>query len=109
MMIRRSPRVAWDRSRGIVAGSSTGWPSLSRDGLTIFVEVAEVSSHTKIYTATRPAVGLAFGPLAPVVELGEAGANDGDPDLAWDCQSIYFSSDRAGAGKADVYVSTRAN
>jgi hypothetical protein len=93
----------------LVAGSATGFPRLSRDGRTILMEVTESSTLTKLYTATRSTSGSPFGPLSPITELNDPTANDGDPDLSWDCESMYFSSDRAGEGKAEVYVATRAN
>jgi Tol biopolymer transport system component len=93
-------------------GDSTtnpGWPSLSGDGRTVIIE-ATAGTQQQIQSAVRSAIGAPFGALTAVPEIFAAGVNDGDPDLAWDCESLYFVSSRAGgSGLNDLYVVTRTN
>jgi Tol biopolymer transport system component len=109
---RASLAAAWvDQGQVAELGTANdpGWPSLSSDARTIFVE-RTASGSSKIFTGERPAAGARFGALGPVVETNDPTANDGDPDLAWDCETLYFASDRSGGrGAADLYVVTRTN
>ena len=85
--------------------SVVGWPSLSPDGLSIYVENDGLPAEA-IQLATRTAVGAAFGTPVDVSELDTNG-NNGDPEISRDGTTMVFSSDRSGAGQADLFMSTR--
>jgi hypothetical protein len=81
-----------------------GWPSLSADGLTIYLE--DDAGAFGIYSATRPAVGATFSTPTLVTELDTAGRN-GDPEISRDGTTMIFSSNRAPSAGYDLFVSTR--
>jgi Tol biopolymer transport system component len=82
-----------------------GWPSLSADGLSIYIE--NDVPDGEIYVATRAAIGAPFGAAVPVTEI-DAIPTNGDPEISRDGTTLIFDSDRAGgAGLNDVYTVTR--
>jgi Tol biopolymer transport system component len=85
----------------------SAWPSLSRDGSTIFVETDQATT-SQIYSATRASRGTPFGPLVPTSEVDAVG-NNGDPELSSDGTTLYFSSDRrVDSNHWDIYFAVRA-
>jgi len=93
----------------LALSNDTGWPSLSSDGLTIYVEDDnDGPGPVQIYVATRTAIGGMFTPPMQVPELDASNAGNGDPEISRDGTTMLFSSDRAGgAGLADIYRATR--
>jgi serine/threonine protein kinase/tetratricopeptide (TPR) repeat protein len=90
--------------------------SISSDGLTLYL-YAQTGFLPDLYTATRPAKDIPWGPrvnMGPVLNGPEGGS-----DLRWgadyvsivspDDLELFYTSWRAGTiGMADIFVSTRA-
>lgn len=87
-------------------GTNVGFPTLSPDGLTMYMEKVIAVGDDDIYVATRPAIGQPFSAPSVVSELRTSLA-EGDPDLSYDGLTMYFSSDRDGVSE-DIYVTTRS-
>jgi hypothetical protein len=108
---RASAAASWGNVHTVSeldAGPSDGWPTLSRDGLTIYFESTR-TGNGDIYMASRSALGQPFAAPTLVSELSEGPSDtDGDPDLSRDGLTIYMSSTRpTGVGANDMYVATR--
>lgn len=90
-------------------GNQLWSPSLSQDGLTLYVGVVVPGVSEQVMVATRPNRGNTFGlanPLpAPVNQSVE-----GTPHISLDGLTLYFFSERGGSGSAarNIYRATRA-
>ncbi len=82
--------------------SHFGYPSLSPDGLRLFVSTG--ASQLDIWLASRESTDQAFGAPAPVSELNSA-ALDGDASVTADGSELFLASGRSGS--VDLYVSRR--
>ena len=80
--------------------NGTGYPSLSPDQLTIFLE-----APGGFKTATRPDTASAFSTPVAVTGLGTL-ANFADPFIAPDGLALYFAG-YVTAAPDDIYVATR--
>jgi WD40-like Beta Propeller Repeat len=80
-------------------------PTLSADGLTIYFDTYREGAERRIYTATRPERGAAFGAAVPFDPANQAGAESVDPEISADGRELYFGSNRLGGW--DVFVVTR--
>lgn len=80
-----------------------GYPSLSPDGLSLFVSVS--INELDIWMSTRPSVEAPFGDPLPVEELNGP-ALDGDPSIVAGGAQLIFASSRAGS--VDLYLTRRA-
>jgi hypothetical protein len=90
----------------VVDGSSSEYPVLSPDGLTLFVTVRPPSNlEYDISVAKRSSLGGAFAAPAPVSELNTAGHPEHPGWVSPDGCRIYFSSGRLSSN--DIYVSER--
>ncbi|MGE3544592.1 MAG: TolB family protein, partial [Kofleriaceae bacterium] len=83
------------------SAQTDGFPTISRDGLTLFWEG---HGGDDILTAERPDRLSPFGPSRVVSELIST-EYDGDPEISKDGRSIWFSSDRQ--GNTDIFMATR--
>lgn len=86
-------------------------PRLSSDELTIYFArrpLDDVTAPTDLYVATRSAPTSVFDAAVP---LGlSTASNDGDPMIATDSMTLFFSSDRPnGVGEFDLYWASRSN
>jgi hypothetical protein len=91
----------------ITSADEDGGASLSSDGLTLYFH-SHRSGPRRIYTATRASVGDPFGSVTPVEGALLGLSDQGNPDVSRDDLALYFaSSDPAGDGEGDVWVSTR--
>lgn len=72
-------------------------PSLSSDGLTLFVSSVHTGGQgsTDLWTVTRPDLESSFSSLANLAELN-TGSSDAEPALSSDDLTLYFESDRDG-------------
>jgi Tol biopolymer transport system component len=75
-------------------------PCISDRGLTLFFaskrDGAPATDLGDIFVATRPSVGMPFGPRMPVTELNDPDATDQDPWVTTDGRHIFFTSARGG-------------
>ena len=81
---------------------------LSYDGLTGVISSDRAGAPgalPDLFLATRSGVDVAFGLPLPLDAFNTSG-DDGDPWIAEDRDTLYFSSTRA--GDRDLYVVTRA-
>jgi len=85
--------------------STTGgaFPSITADGLTIFLESDKVGGY-QIYSASRTTAGGQFSSPSPVA-IPTFMASDGKSYVLPDESAIYFVSYRAGPGAGDIYRS----
>lgn len=86
--------------------ASEGWPSFDARRQTLYFE-RDNGTNIEIAVATRAGAGLPFGP-ATTLSLGEAGADDGDPEISRDGTTLLFSSLRTGSAQNDIYLVMRA-
>jgi hypothetical protein len=77
---------------------------LSQDCKTIYFASTR-GGPNRIYTATRPAVGMPWSAPVVVDAFQLLGGNQEDPWLSSDQRTLLFASDAAGS--KDVYISTR--
>jgi Tol biopolymer transport system component len=107
---RTSPSDPWVDQGALPfdPGRLAGFPSLTPDDLTIFVEDSPApGTSAAIYRATRASRDDPFGPATPFAPLNDPSADQGDPDVSADGRTIVFASSRTGgAGGNDLYVST---
>jgi len=83
-----------------------GYPSLSRDGLTIYYEAA--TPTLDLYSATRASLADPFG-SATALPFNQSNQTDQDAGLSADERELFFASVRPGSsGGNDLYVVTRA-
>jgi hypothetical protein len=80
-------------------------PTLTADGLTMFMEVAAIGSPLDIEVSTRASTAASFSAHTPVAVINAA--NDNNPWISDDGLLMYFSSDRAGL--SDIFRTTRAS
>ncbi len=87
-------------------------PSLSSDGLTLYVSLTAPGFGERVARSTRPSLDAPFG-AASALPSPVNGFDEGTPALSQDGLALYFFSTRAGAPGAassrDVYVATRAS
>ena len=89
---------------------SDGGPSVRFDGLEIFFSSTRPGGigQMDLWTATRSTV---FDPWSAPTNLGprvNSAAQDFDPDIASDRETLYFRTNRDGPSRGnDLYVSTR--
>jgi len=95
-----------------LAGISKDNPSLTADGKEIYFrvyadEMAGVRSQD-IWTAKRARVDDPWGAPGPVPGMINTNAHETDPGVSPDGLTLWFASNRAGAGGWDIFVSSRA-
>lgn len=84
-------------------------PTLSSDGLTMYLSLSVSGSNEQIAVATRPDRGNTFGNVSLLPSPVNTSI-DGTPELSADGLSLYFFSQRAGGtGNRDLYVATRSS
>ena len=82
-------------------------PSVSLDGLAIWLATDRDLFRGRIWRSTRPSRQASWAPPVPVVEL--AGPNfDSAPSVDAAETSLFFASMRQGFPSTDIYASTRA-
>ncbi len=86
-------------------GNELWGPTLSSDGLTMYVGFVVPGENEQIGVSTRPDRGNTFGSVAPLPAPVNQ-AVEGTPHLSIDGRSLYFYSTR-GAGDHNLYVATR--
>lgn len=83
-----------------------GYPALSADGLTIFVEGrTAVGEPTDTYQATRASLADPWGPLRPMPEISTPG-EESDPSITADGLEIFYAT--ATADGDDLFVAARS-
>ena len=85
--------------------SAEGWPSVTSDGLTLFLE-SNVSGKYAVYVATRTTLVAQFSAPALVANLNFSGSDNGQSNVLPDESAIYFVSNQGG-GSYDVYRAAR--
>lgn len=87
-----------------------GCPELTDDGLEIFWHDTEPAGigGSDVWTAVRASTLQPFGPRMLVTSVNTT-FNEGGPSLSFDGLELYFSSERAGLNKGDLYVARRAS
>jgi Tol biopolymer transport system component len=96
---------------GVNSAASDHLPWVSPDELTLYFSSARAggSGGYDLWTATRAARAGAFGSPKRISELDTASSEEG-ASLTPDELTLFFASDRAnGAGKLDLWMSTRAS
>lgn len=91
---------------GVNTSSIEAGPSLTADGLTMFLQTNSSGSAFDIHVATRTSTASVFSMPAPVANINTA-SNEGNPRISDDGLVLYFASDRAGA--FDIFKSTRVS
>ncbi|MGB8297131.1 MAG: hypothetical protein WCG85_17010 [Polyangia bacterium] len=81
-------------------------PSLTGDELEIYFSASETGGNFQIWSSARATSDAAWNTASMVIELSSSGTNQ-DPAISPNGLTIYFASDRAGAGYR-LYVSQRA-
>jgi hypothetical protein len=83
-----------------------GFPALSSDGLTMFVEARLASDQpTDTYVTTRSSPAEAWGPLRVMAEVSTPG-EESDPSITGDGLELFYASEAAGGH--DLHVATRS-
>ena len=91
---------------GVNSSSADGFPSISGDGLTLYLET-DRGGRTQIWSAQRADRSAPFIGAAPVAGVSSSSI-DGDPDISADGRTLYFATDRAGGkGGLDIWVAVR--
>jgi hypothetical protein len=84
-------------------------PTLSSDGLTMYLSLTSSGLNERVAVTTRPSRGNNFGNVSALPSPVNTSA-DGTPELSADGLSLYFYSQGfGGVGARDLYVATRAN
>ena len=87
---------------------SDDWsPSIAPDGLAIWFVTDRGSGHDQLWRSSRASRAAAWRAPQAVTEFA-GGSRDGGPDIDDGEVTLYFSSDRASAGKFDIYLATRS-
>jgi Tol biopolymer transport system component len=100
---------AWGAPVRVAELSSPGddWaPSITPDGLVIYFVTDRDAGHAQLWRASRATRAVAWEAPLAITEFASSAADTG-PDVDAAERTLYFSSDRAGGGKVDIYVSTR--
>jgi Tol biopolymer transport system component len=82
-------------------------PSLSSDGLTMYMQGPVDKDRWGLYRATRPRLGAPWSKPVELAELNHPEAPRGDmsPSLSADGRTLYFVSDRPGGkGGLDIWM-----
>lgn len=89
-------------------GGQSGWPTLSADGLTMYLEGIDATGP-KLYVSTRASLGQRFGVPTLVSDLNVSDQDDiGDPELSRDGLTLLSSfQPQAMPSLFDIYISTR--
>lgn len=89
-------------------GGESGWPTLSADGLTMYLEGID-GAGPKLYVSTRPSLGQRFGAPTLVSELNVSDQDDiGDPELSRDGRTLLSAfQPQAMTSLFDIYISSR--
>lgn len=91
---------------GVAADTDVHGTSLTQDELELYFSCQRKGeSNFHIWSSTRTATDAAWNTAVMVNDL-VGSVDDVDPDVSWDGQTIYFASDRLGAGFR-LYVSQR--
>ena len=88
--------------------SIDGGPALSRNGLEIFFHSDRPGTlgQRDLWTSVRTSVFAAWS--VPVnMEILNSEVNDTVPNISADGETLYFTSDRAGSGRSDLYMTKR--
>ena len=84
-------------------------PSLSADGLTLYLSASKTGQPDHIYVATRADRGAQFAAATAVTSVNSSSA-DGTPFLSYDGLTLYFYSDRpGGVGGHDLWFAQRSD
>ena len=84
-------------------------PSLSADGLTLYLSASKTGQPDHIYVATRADRGAQFAAATAVTGVNSSSA-DGTPFLSYDGLTLYFYSDRpGGVGGHDLWFAQRSD
>jgi hypothetical protein len=81
-------------------------PAITPDGLVIWFVTNRDAGHAQLWRASRPTRAAAWAAPLAVPELVSS-SEDSGPVVDSIERSLYFSSDRAGGGRFDIYLSTR--
>lgn len=109
LAMRAQPKGAFAGAallEGVNTSNHEAGPSLTADGLTMFLQANIGSSAFDIHVTTRTSSAAIFSMHAPVANINTV-SNEGNPMISDNGLVLYFSSDRAGA--FDIFKSTRAN
>lgn len=90
----------------VLPGEETGWPTLDRDGLTLYLE-ARNTAGARLYVATRAAQSERFGTPTMIAELDGFG-DVGDPEISTDGRTLLYAIDSTTQSDFDLYFSTRS-
>jgi hypothetical protein len=92
-----------------LSGAQVWAPTLSSDGLTMYLSITPSGSNEQIAVTTRPDRSNPFG--APSLLPSPVNTFvEGTPELSQDGLSLYFFSQRfGGTGDRDLYVATRSS
>jgi Tol biopolymer transport system component len=95
------------QSLGINTTSEERGPSFSSDELTVYFMSNRGGGQARaIWVATRASTAVPFGAATLIAEL-DSNADDGEPEIAADDLTLYFSSKRV-ANRDEIYWATRA-
>lgn len=83
-----------------------GWPSISRDGLTLYFEGIDAAG-LHLYAATRSTVAERFGAPALITELDGIG-DAGDPEISSDGLTLFYAIGSDTGSQFDLVYSTRS-
>jgi hypothetical protein len=100
------PQVLGNPNR---AGNDLWSPTLSSDGLTMYLSLSVPGFNERVAVATRSSLGGTFS-VASALPSPVNSSSEGTPALSADGLSLYFYSQRfGGTGDRDLYVATRAS
>jgi hypothetical protein len=90
-------------------GSHVWAPTLSSDGLTMYLSLTSSGFNERVAITTRPSRGNNFGSVSALPFPVNSNI-EGTPELSQDGLSLYFYSEGfGGAASRDLYVATRAS
>ena len=89
-------------------GANESSPSLSADGLEMYLASSYCFTGDDILIASRPDTTMDFAAYAPLPGTVNTGAVECEPWISSDGLELYFASTRAGTtGASDLWVATR--
>jgi hypothetical protein len=108
--VRSGPSDAFGTPQNVAEANSADQdsdPAVSADGLTLFFASDRIGTAFDLFSAERSDLASPFGELTELFAVNSA-VGDLSPSISTDGLTLYFASERAGAGGYDLWSAVRS-